>query len=1050
MTEPRKSNRWPNPDAAPRERLAPSGAAGWDPPRDGLLSLDRRRFLEASGFALFVSALSGCFRAPTRTVLSAPTGEEGSVPGLARYYASTCGGCPAGCGVLVKTRDGRPIKLEGNPDHALSQGGLCAVGQAEVLGLYDSQRLREPTLDGHAADWARIDERVRKGLAAAQDANRSVVLLTGTIHSPTTRAAIAKFLADVPGARHVTYDPLSASAIADGHRLTHGVRTIPRYRFDRADVIVSLGADFLGTWISPVEYTAGYRTRRVPTRAAVGQASSLPLPAGSQAGSLRHGTGNPPEMSYHVQIESRMSLTGSNADERWAVPPEALGAIAGRLAAELAALAGRKLDGTPPAAPVDDAKLKALAERLWHARGKSLVVCDSQDVPTQIVCNWINDVLDGYGKTLEIAPESRQRSGDDAALAGVLDQLDKGAIGVLVIAGVNPVYDLPGGQKLAERLRGGKAPLVVRLGTHADETAAAAQCVCPESHWLESWGDAEPVAGVLSLCQPTIPKLGSSRSLLECLLAWSQPMTPADFDPATAAYNAVREHWQKEVFPRRPQKKQKLDAVTFWEESLRVGAVAVPSAAGEPKPVDDKLVQLAKLPAPATGDSLSLVLYPKVGLLDGRAAQNPWLQELPDPVTKAVWDNYACLSPQAAERLGVRQDDLVRVTAGGASLELPVLVQPGQHDRIVAVALGYGRTGTDRFAEVGPQWLEARPTVGPNGLVGVNAAPLLRLAGGQLNYTRTDVRVEPAGGSRRLATTQQHHSLSVPEHLATPGTEHRPIVQQTTLAAYRDDAHAGAEHHHEFEGELWPDDHPYTGHRWCMVIDLNKCTGCSACVIACQAENNVPVVGRDEVLRSREMHWMRIDRYFDESAVGVTALHQPMMCHHCANAPCENVCPVLATVHSAEGLNQQVYNRCVGTRYCANNCPYKVRRFNWFEYSKKERLENAALNPDITVRSRGVMEKCSFCVQRIQEAAQLARQRGEKVADGGVRTACQQSCPAGAILFGDLNDPQSAVARAVAEGRHFQVLPELNVRPRVGYLRVVRNREQQSQEPHHV
>ncbi len=992
---------------------------------EGLVSLDRRRFLEASGFALFLSALGGCSRAPTRTVLSSPSGDEGAVAGLARYYASTCGGCPAGCGVLVKTRDGRPIKLEGNPDHALSQGGLCAVGQAEVLGLYDSQRLRKPVLDGQAVDWTRIDERVRRELAAAKSANRSAVLLTGTIHSPTTRAAIAALLARAPNARHVMYDPLSASAIAVSHEVTHGARTIPRYRFDRAEMIVSLGADFLGTWISPVEYTAGYRTRRIPA-------------------------GNPPQMSCHVQIESRMSLTGSKADERWAVAPEALGGIVGSLAAALTELAGRKLDGRPAAAPVDDAKVKGLAERLWHARGKSLVVCDTQDVPTQVACNWINDVLEGYGQTLEIAPDSRQRSGDDAALADVLDQIDKGMIGVLVIAGVNPVYDLPNGQKLAERLRSDKAPLVVRLGTHADETAAAAQCVCPESHWLESWGDAEPVAGVLSLCQPTIPRLGSSRSLLECLLAWSHPTTPADFDPAAAAYHAVREHWRKEVFPRRPQEKMKLDALAFWEESLRVGAGALRATAAERKPVDDKLVQLAKLPAAAESDSLSLVLYPKVGLLDGRPADNPWLQELPDPVTKAVWDNYACLSPDTAQRLGVRQDDLVRITAGEASIELPVLIQPGQHDRVVAVALGYGRIGTDRFAQVGPQWIEARPSVGPNGLVGVDAAPLLRLENGLRHYARADVRIEAAGGSRRLATTQQHHSLSVPEHLATPGTEHRPIVQQTTLTAYRHDSHAGAEHHHEFEGQLWPDDHPYTGHRWAMVIDLNQCTGCSACVIACQAENNVPVVGRDEVLRSREMHWMRIDRYFDESRAGVTALHQPMMCQHCANAPCENVCPVLATVHSAEGLNQQVYNRCVGTRYCANNCPYKVRRFNWFEYSRREQLENAALNPDITVRSRGVMEKCSFCVQRIQSTTLAARQRGETLADGAVKTACQQSCPAGAILFGDLNDSKSAVAKAVAADRHFQVLSELNVRPSVSYLRVVRNCEEPSQEPRHV
>ncbi|MCL4202951.1 MAG: 4Fe-4S dicluster domain-containing protein [Pirellulaceae bacterium] len=1021
MTQPRKTDLPPDTRAVPRARPTASGAPERDAPLDGLVSIDRRRFLEASGFALFVSALGGCMRAPVRTILSPAAGEEDAVAGLARYYASTCGGCPAACGVLVKTRDGRPIKLEGNPDHGLSQGGLCAVGQAEVLGLYDSQRLRRPLLDGQEVDWNRVDAEVRKQVAAAQESGRSVVLLTGTIHSPTTRAAIEAFLGNAPHARHVSYDPLSASAIGAAHLQTHGVRAIPRYRFDRAEVIVSLGADFLGTWISPVEYAAGYRTHRAPI-------------------------GDPPRMSYHLQIESRMSLTGSNADQRWVVPSDALGSIAGRLAVKLAACASRSLDGVPPAGPLDETQLDALAERLWQARGKSLVVCDSQDVSTQIVCNWINGVLDGYGQTLEIDVQSRQRAADDEPLAELLEQLRARQVGVLVIAGVNPAYDLPSESPWSDWLQGDKAPFVVRLAQHRDETAAVASCVCPESHWLESWGDAEPVAGMLSLCQPTIPLLGSSRTLLECLLAWSQSETPADSD-ATAAYRAIRDHWQAHVFPMRPQ--QNLDAVAFWEEALRSGAVEVPRVNVDQLVQADAAVELAKLPAPAAGDSLSLVLYPKIGLLDGRAAHNPWLQELPDPVTKAVWDNYACLSPGGAERLGVRQEDMLRITAGQTSIELPVLIQPGQHDDVVAVALGYGRLGTDRFARVGPQWIEARPSVGDNGLVGVNAAPLLQRDGGTIRYARGDIRVEATGGHRRLATTQQHHSLSVPEHLATPGTEHRAIVEQTTLAAYRDDPHAGAAHHHHFEGELWPDDHPFTGARWGMVIDLNKCSGCSACVIACQAENNVPVVGRDEVLRSREMHWIRIDRYFQDHSGGATAVHQPMLCHHCDNAPCENVCPVLATVHSAEGLNQQVYNRCVGTRYCANNCPYKVRRFNWFEYSRGERLENAALNPDITVRSRGVMEKCSFCVQRIQEATRRARQAGQPVADGSVQAACQQSCPSAAIVFGDLNDPESAVAKAAAANRHFQVLAELNVRPSVGYLRVVRNSKEHSQEGHH-
>lgn len=1016
MSEPYDTGHWPNPDAMPRERIAPIGQADLDASRDDLIGVDRRQFLEASGFALFLSALSGCMRAPVQQVLSLPEREEGAAAGLARYYASTCGGCSAACGVLVKTRDGRPIKLEGNPDHGLSQGGLCAIGQAEVLTLYDSHRLREPTLDGQPAEWRRVDTRIRQRIETAGKDGRDVVLLTGTIHSPTTRAAIERFLASVPGSRHVSYDALAATAIGAAHQQTHGRRVIPRYRFDRAEVIVSLGADFLGTWISPVEFTAGYRVHRAPS-------------------------GVPPTMSYHLQIEPRLSLTGCNADERWTAPPGEMGPIVGRLAQKLAARAGRPLEGEPPASAWDDARLEALADRLWKARGKSLVVCDSQDVATQVVCNWINGVLDGYGQTLEITADSRQRSPDEGPLAELLDRLDKRQVGVLVIAGVNPAYDLAGIANWEQLLRGDKTPLVVRLSQQDDETAALASCVCPESHWLESWSDAEPVTGTLSLCQPTIPLLGASRSLLECLLAWTQPDTSSGFDGPVAAYQAVRDHWQEHVFPRRTE--QDLDATTFWEHALRTGAVALQPAPASDDTVELRPVALTTLPTAST-DAWSLILYPKIGLFEGRAAHNPWLQELPDPVTKATWDNYACLSPNGAAQLGVGQDDVVRITADGVSIELPVLIQRGQDDRTVAVALGYGRRGTDRFAQVGPQWIEASPSVGPNGLVGVNAAPLLMREGGAVRYVRADVRIEGTGQRRRLATTQQHHTLSVPEHLATPGTEYRPIVQQTTLAAYRKNPSAGAPEEHESEGQLWSDDHPYTGHRWGMVIDLNRCTGCSACVIACQAENNIPVVGRDEVARSREMHWMRIDRYFEEKGEEVSAVHQPMLCQHCGNAPCENVCPVAATVHSEEGLNQQVYNRCVGTRYCANNCPYKVRRFNWFQYSQDSRLENAALNPDVVVRSRGVMEKCSFCAQRIQEAKLAAKQRGEPLADGMIKPACQQSCPGDAIVFGDLNDPESAVARAAASDRHFQVLAELNVRPAVGYLRVVRNRKERT------
>jgi molybdopterin-containing oxidoreductase family iron-sulfur binding subunit len=420
---------------------------------------------------------------------------------------------------------------------------------------------------------------------------------------------------------------------------------------------------------------------------------------------------------------------------------------------------------------------------------------------------------------------------------------------------------------------------------------------------------------------------------------------------------------------------------------------------------------------------------------DSSHAYNPWLHELPDPISKVTWDNYACVSPATAAKLGLSDGDVVRLAGGDdESLDLPVLVQVGQHDSVVGVALGYGSVLTRRFANIGPRWLQANPTVGPNGLVGKNASPMLKWADGGLRFTRDGVRLTKIAGQHPLATTQSYSLLTVPPRFASAGHERRGIIKESTLKDYQQQLaqEPGAESGEKQEA-LWPADHPGGDYQWGMVIDLNACTGCSACVVACQVENNIPVVGKDEVRRQREMHWLRVDRYYTERDGGVDVAHQPMLCQHCGNAPCEVVCPVLATVHSDEGLNQQVYNRCVGTRYCANNCPYKVRRFNWFDYAHDDLLHNLVLNHDVTVRSRGVMEKCTFCVQRIQD--------GKSAGEGHViQTACQQSCPAQAIVFGNLKDPASRVAKLAASRRSYQVLGELNVKPSVSYLGVVRNR----------
>ncbi|MCI0457994.1 MAG: TAT-variant-translocated molybdopterin oxidoreductase [Gemmataceae bacterium] len=997
----------------------------------------RRDFLGAAGFALTGVALTGCGggplpRAPVQHALPPVAQPPEATPGRSLYYASTCGACTAGCGLLVKVRDGRPIKLEGNADHPLSTGGLCAVGQASLLGLYDRLRLQHPLRDGQQMTWDEIDRGIRAQLDEVRRQNRAVRVLSHTLTSPTTRALIGQFLAGFADGRHVVYDPLSCSAILDAHERTHGVRVLPRYHFDRAEVIVSFDADFLGTWIAPVEFTAGYRAGRSPE-------------------------GMPPRCSYHVQFEARLSLTGSKADRRVRLAPGELGVVLTHLARRVAARLGRPFN-SPGAESLPQRLQQQLGDlldrltiRLTTHPERSLVISGSQDVAVQVLCNYVNHLLESYGSTLDIEQPSYQRQGSDAELERLLRELREGRVGALFLIDCNPVYDLPAGQELANLLR--NVRLVVSCGERLDETAQAARYVCPHPHYLASWNDAEPVSGLVSLTQPTMRPLGDTRPVLESLAVW--------IGAPRAALELLQEHWRTTFFPRQ------VTAATFqdfWDQTLHDGGSEVTPQRVRLRPFNSAAAHAIAPPAPPAEGSFALVLYPKVAMLDGGHAYNPWLQELPDPISKVAWDNYACLSPAAAERLGVRDGDMVRVETEGNNarrLELPVLVQPGQHDRVVAVALGYGSKSSERFANVGPQWLEARPAVGADGLVGKNAAPLLRLAGGALQYVRDGVRVTRLEQQHPLASTQQHHTINVPAHLVPPGRQRRPMIEETTLAAYaaatpspptplppgargaRQSPLAPGGRGVGGEGEhpdLWPQDHPVTGHRWGMVIDLNACTGCSACVIACQVENNIPVVGKDEVRRQREMHWLRIDRYYSGDGGDVDVAFQPMLCQHCGNAPCETVCPVLATVHSSEGLNQQIYNRCVGTRYCANNCPYKVRRFNWFDYPRDDTLQNLVLNPDVTVRSRGVMEKCTFCVQRIQEARLEARRLGLPLADGDIQPACQQACPAQAIVFGDLNDPRSRISRRLRDRRRYQVLAELNVRPSVSYLGIVRHR----------
>ncbi|MBP3943133.1 TAT-variant-translocated molybdopterin oxidoreductase [Sphingobacteriaceae bacterium WQ 2009] len=949
----------------------------------------RRDFLKALGFGLGAVSLAACQRTPVHKAVPYLIKPEEITPGIPNFYASSFNGQS----ILVRTREGRPISLEANPNGIGLNQGTDATTVASVLDLYDMSKLQNPQIAGKDVEWSKLDETVIAALNKAAAAGKQITLVSNTVNSPSTLAAIAKLTAKYPTTNHVQVDAVSYAGIIEANKNTFGKAVVPSYNFEKANVVVSVAADFLGTWLAGEEHTQQFMKTR-------------------DHKSLKNG-----KMSRHIQFESGLSLTGTNADVRIAIKPSEEAAV---LISLYNAITGSSVAGGVASKKAATA-VKLTAQELLANKGNALVVAGSNDVNVQTLANAINVAISAYGTTIDLDNYSKQYQGSDASFATFLNNAKAGQVGVALFLNSNPVYDYFKAEDVKAALA--KVDFTVSFAQRADETASELKAIAPNNTFLESWGDASAKDGLYTIVQPTINPVFNTRQAEQSLLIWA--------GDTTDIYTFVKNVWNTQILA---------GSAKNWDAVLQTGFEykGAKTAAAYTFSGDVNAAAAAALvSAKAVQGEFELKLYEPAAMRDGRYANNAYLQELPDPVSKVTWDNYAALNPKDAEKLGLGENATVTVEANGYSIELPVIQQPGQALGTVSVAVGYGRTKVGK--------------AGDN--VGKNAYPFASVVNGTVQFA-AKATVAKASRIYQLAQTQTHHTI-----------EGRNIIRETSFAKYlkNPSSESGrfADKHKTYD--LW-NKFEQPGHKWVMAIDLNACTGCGACIVACNVENNIPVVGRAEVIRRREMHWLRIDRYYTIEEDGkeytkekeianindfenVTVVHQPMMCQHCEHAPCETVCPVLATVHSSEGLNHMAYNRCFGTRYCANNCPYKVRRFNWFNYWNDSRFDNylnneftqLVLNPDVVTRSRGVMEKCSMCIQRIQSGKLQAKMENRKVKDGDIQMACSQACSANAIIFGDANDPESEVSKALRNERVYYVLEEINVQPGIGYMTRVRN-----------
>ncbi|MFA3782066.1 TAT-variant-translocated molybdopterin oxidoreductase [Melioribacteraceae bacterium 4301-Me] len=971
-------------------------------------SISRRKFVALlTASAAFAATACSNYR-DKGEIIPYNNRPENVLPGTANYYASTCNACPNACGILIKTREGRPIKLDGNPDHPINQGKICAKGQASILNLYDPDRVSDPMILKRKSNWSKIDTEIVQALKTAVADQKEISIIAQPNYSPTLQKLFEDFKKKYPTTKFYFYSLINNLSKVNAWEKCYSTRIMPSIKYDKAKLILSLDNDFLVNEDNFIENMRKYSSNREFV--------------------------NDVNYTRLYVAEGRMSATGMMADYRLRIKPDQQFEFAMSLLNEfikkgagdfnipsevLSHLNSFDIFSFAKKNKVDEKKIKHLIDDLFSFKGKAIVVAgNTLPEKVHIVVNLLNELLnakDIYDYDNPIV-DVKQNSLTD--FSNLINSINQGKVSVVIHFDTNPVYHLPADLHYQDALK--RVSTVITLTEQENETADLSKYVLPINNYLESWGDYYTREGIYSLQQPVIAPIFNTRQKEAVLLNWvSEPINYTDDIYHKYLMNSFKEF----VYNR---KNTGVNFEAFWYASLQAGFVELTFNINKPNKFNYSVFSDFNYTVTESND-YTVQLGESYFLGDGRFSNNGWLLELPHPVTKVTWDNYAMISPDTAKHLAVGDGDFLEVVVDGRKLKIPAMIQPGCADKFVYIELGYGRT------VVG----EAGKNVGFNGIV------LMSKNFEHSPYLFNNAKVTSAGGNYELVSTQEHHSLD--DKFLKDIHLRRKIIREGTVLKYQKEP----EFLHKEKVELESITNPvvvYNGLKWAMAIDLNKCTSCSACVASCNVENNIPVVGKDQVAVGREMQWMRIDRYYSGTPDDPIVSTQPMLCQQCDNAPCENVCPVSATNHSPDGLNQMVYNRCVGTRYCLNNCPYKVRRFNFFNF--RDHFANAyyendltALvnNPEVTVRSRGVMEKCTFCIQRIMEARQNAIKENRELKGSDVQTACQSACPANAIVFGDMNDPNSVVSKYRKHDLAYYVLEELNIKPNVTYIAKLRN-----------